>query len=103
MTFDLKYATSNNNSNGMDIIMTQSTSDRMAMIRAAAKKFQASKNKEARFVRQERAAKPNPKPSTSFLDDSSKDERYYTDASKYANEWYGETYRETTKHDNDWG
>lgn len=27
---------------------------------------------------------------------------YYTDASKYANEYYGETYRETTRFDNDW-
>lgn len=26
----------------------------------------------------------------------------YTDASKYANEYYGETMRETTRFDNDW-
>ena len=28
---------------------------------------------------------------------------YYTDASKYAEEYYGETYRATTGLDNDWG
>ncbi len=28
---------------------------------------------------------------------------YYTDASKYAKQYYGETFHETTRHDNDWG
>ena len=27
---------------------------------------------------------------------------YYTDASKYADQYYGETYRATTRFDNDW-
>jgi hypothetical protein len=27
---------------------------------------------------------------------------HYTDASKYAKKYYGETYRETTRFDNDW-
>lgn len=83
--------------------MTQNTSERMAMIRQAAQKFQASKTKEARFVRME--TKPSKKKAKSFLDnsDSMKDERYYTDASKYAKEWYGEVYHETTRHDTDWG
>ena len=27
---------------------------------------------------------------------------YYTDASKYADKYYGETYRATTRFDNDW-
>ena len=27
---------------------------------------------------------------------------FYTDASKYADKYYGETYRETTRFDNDW-
>jgi hypothetical protein len=30
-----------------------------------------------------------------------KDERLYTDSSKYADEYYGEVYRETTKFDYD--
>lgn len=28
---------------------------------------------------------------------------YYTDAPKYAEQYYGETYRATTQYDNDWG
>lgn len=28
---------------------------------------------------------------------------HYTDASKYADKYYGETFRETTRFDNDWG
>lgn len=28
---------------------------------------------------------------------------YYTDARKYAEKYYGETYRATTRYDNDWG
>ena len=27
---------------------------------------------------------------------------HWTDASRYADEWYGETMRETTRFDNDW-
>ena len=36
---------------------------------------------------------------TSHVDES----LHYTDASKYAEEYYGETYRATTGLDNDWG
>ena len=31
-----------------------------------------------------------------------KEEFHYTDASKYAKEYYGEVYHETTRFDNDW-
>lgn len=81
--------------------MTQTTSERMALIRQAAKKFQTSKTRENRFVKSER--KPAKK-AKSFLDNSafSQDERHYTDASKYAQQYYGETYHETTRFDNDW-
>jgi hypothetical protein len=79
--------------------MTQSTANRMALIRQAAQKFQNAQTKQARFVRQERVFKA----SKAIMDnsDSAKDERYYTDSSKYANEYYGEVYRETTKYDYD--
>jgi len=30
------------------------------------------------------------------------DERYWTDERKYANEYYGEAYRATTRYDNEW-
>lgn len=36
---------------------------------------------------------------TSHVDES----LHYTDASKYAEEYYGDTYRATTGLDNDWG
>ena len=39
-----------------DYIMTQSTADRMALIRQAAQKFQKTQTKQARFVRQERCS-----------------------------------------------
>ena len=87
--------------------MAQSTTDRLALIRKAAQKFQKTQTKQAYFVRQERpvsaiSTKPV-KPAKTFLDnsDSMKDERYYTDSSKYAAEYYGEVYRETTKYDYD--
>jgi hypothetical protein len=77
--------------------MTQSTLNRMALIRKAAQKLQKTQTKQNHFVRQERVA------SKAIMDnsDSAKDERYYTDSSKYANEYYGEVYRETTKYDYD--
>lgn len=67
----------------------QSTTERMKMIRAAAKKFQKKQNRSARFVREEKVK-------------VDKDERYWTDASSYADQYYGETYRATTRYDNDW-
>ena len=67
----------------------QSTTERMKMIRAAAKKLQKKQNRSARFVREEKVK-------------VDKDERYWTDASSYADQYYGETYRATTRYDNDW-
>ena len=74
----------------------QTKSERLAMIKAAHAKF---KKKQARN-RQVR------KTETSFMDKYSgldgENINHYTDASKYANEYYGETMRETTRFDNDW-
>ena len=99
IAIDIRFITcySTINRNEKDYIMTQSTADRMALIRQAAQKFQKTQTKQARFVRQEVA------PSKAIMDnsDSMLDERYYTDASKYADEYYGEVYRETTKFDYD--
>ena len=85
--------------------MKQTTADRMAMIRQAAKKLQASKTREARFVRMERTSPTSSKPQKAgpVMDNASKDERYWSDAPKYAQQYYGEVYHETTKYDNDWG
>jgi hypothetical protein len=67
----------------------QSKAERLEMIKAAAKRFQKLKAQEARFVREEKR-KVEP------------DERYWTDASSYAEQYYGETFRATTRFDNDW-
>jgi galactokinase len=67
----------------------QTQAERMAMIRQAAKKFQASQTKQAGFRRKEK-------------EQLREDERYWTDAPKYAQKYYGEVYRETTRFDNDW-
>lgn len=66
-----------------------SKSERLEMIREAAKKFQAKQTKLARFEREEKRQ-------------TQEDERYWTDAPRYANEYYGEVYRATTRFDNDW-
>jgi acyl-CoA reductase-like NAD-dependent aldehyde dehydrogenase len=67
----------------------QSKSERLEMIRRAAKNFQAKQARLAKFEREE---------SREVVED----ERYWTDASKYANEYYGEVYRATVRFDNDW-
>jgi hypothetical protein len=72
----------------------QSYDERMAMIRECAKKFnkKVKRNNTARRTE------------TSFMDKYNDDENInaYTDASKYAKEYYGEVMYETTRFDNDW-
>lgn len=67
----------------------QTQAERMAMIRQAAKNFQAKQTKQARFRREEKK-------------EVRSDERHWTDAPRYAEKYYGEVYRETTRFDNDW-
>ena len=67
----------------------QSKAERLEMIRAAAKRFQKLKAQEARFVREEKV-------------EVKEDERYWTDASAYAEQYYGDAYRATTRFDNEW-
>ena len=73
----------------------QTTAERMAMIREAAKKFQAKQKKLGYFKLEESL---NAKSNNRDTDD----ERHWTDASKYAKEYYGGVYYETTRFDNDW-
>lgn len=75
----------------------QTSADRMAMIREAAKKFQKKQTKAARFTRQERQAPKRKKEA-----DKHASEIYWTDSEKYANEYYGEVAYHTTRFDNDW-
>lgn len=77
--------------------------DRIALIKEIAerkKKMAKIKAKSKTTVRRA------PKVKRSFMDvpneDASKNPNYYTDASKYAKEYYGETFYETTRFDNDW-
>ena len=75
----------------------QTTEERMALIRAAAKKFQKKQTRAARFTRQERVnttkAKKKKEPES---------EIYWTDSEAYANKYYGDVYHQTTRYDNDW-
>ena len=49
----------------------------------------------------ERAATTAKREDTSMF--LKEEEMHWTDASKYAKQYYGETYHETTRHDSDWG
>lgn len=67
----------------------QTQAERMALIRETARNFKAKRAMQARFEREEKTK----------VDGS---ELYWSDASKYADKYYGETFRETTRFDNDW-
>jgi len=67
---------------------------RLAMIKEASKKFNAKMKRNHRVRATE----------TSYMDkyDDGSNINHYTDASSYANKYYGETMRETTRFDNEW-
>ena len=75
----------------------QTTEERMALIRKAAKKFQKKQTKAARFTRLERLAPKRKKEAKKHAS-----EIYWTDSEAYANKYYGEVAYETTRFDNDW-
>ena len=85
----------------MTIATTQS--ERFALIKQIAER----KKKMARIKTQsKKVMRKAPKAARTFMDkaeDTSKNPNYYTDSSKYAQQYYGETYYETTRHDTDWG
>ena len=68
--------------------------ERMALIRKTAKKFQKKMKRNNRVRKDE----------TPVFDRSGDDNNinHWTDAKSYANEYYGEVFRATTKFDNDW-
>jgi len=66
----------------------QTYADRMEMIRAAHAKIYGKSTTRKTAERKARSER--------------EDERYWTDARKYANEYYGDVYRETTRHDSEW-
>ena len=67
---------------------------RIALIRKLTKKFSSKIKRNSNVRRTE----------TLYLDkyDNGSNPHHYTDASKFAEEYYGETYRQTTYLDNDW-
>lgn len=78
--------------------------ERMALIREIA----ARKNKMKRIkTESKKVMRKAPKTARGFMDvpgeDTAKNPMYWTDAPKYAEQYYGETYRATTQYDNDWG
>ena len=85
----------------MTIATTQS--ERLALIKEIAER---KKNMARIKSKSKGVMRKMPKPARTFMDvpgeDSSKNPYYYTDAPKYAQEYYGETFRETTRFDNDW-
>lgn len=86
----------------MKIATTQA--ERIALIREIAER--KNKMKQIRAKGQTFMAK-TPKMNRKFMEvpeeDVSKNPNYWTDAPKYAEQYYGETYRATTQYDNDWG
>ena len=83
----------------------QTTEERMALIRAAAKKFQKKQNRAARFTRQERVAPKRAKKKESHeyaWAHSTENVNHWTDSEAYANKYYGEVAFETTRFDNEW-
>lgn len=83
----------------------QTTAERMALIREAAQKFKAKQKVLAKFKRDENTSKKKKNASEiDKLDEEQidRDERHWNDAAKYANEYYGDAFRATTRFDNDW-
>ena len=78
----------------MNIEKDMTRSERLAVIREHAEKF----NK--KLKRNQRVRKTE----TISLDKYTNQENinHWTDASQYANQYYGDVYRETTRYDNDW-
>ena len=68
--------------------------ERLALIRKLSKKFNKKVKRNSRVRKTE----------THYMDkyDNGDNIHAYTDASKYAEEYYGETMRNTTRYDNDW-
>lgn len=81
-------------------MMTNATTyqDRMALIKEI-----AERRKTLSKIKTKTRAMKAPKIDRSFMDIPKETNIYaYTDAPKYAAEYYGEVYHETTRFDNDW-
>ena len=91
----------------MNITKDSTREERLEAIRLAGERLKAKKAQEARLVRDyTESYLPKGYPASTGYDDVIKNDyenvHHWTDASKYADEYYGETMRETTRFDNDW-
>jgi len=73
--------------------MAQTQAQRMAMIRKASKKFNKKIQRNHRVKKTE---------TRSFDKYDNGNINAWTDAPQYAEKYYGEAYRDTVDHDNDW-
>jgi len=72
----------------------------VAELKKETRKFRnAEKRKQANFMKKQARQAKVKREDKSML---RKEEMHWTDASKYAEQYYGETYRATTGLDNDW-
>lgn len=82
----------------MNIEKGMTQSERMAVIREHAQKFTQKLNRNQRVRKTE--TKSLDKSVESFY--NQENINHWTDASKYAEEHYGDVFRQTTRYDNDW-
>ena len=72
------------------------TQERLALIRKATKKFQKKQNRQSRVKRTENSQYMN------IVRNEFDNINHYTDDSRYADQYYGDAFRNTTRYDNDW-
>ncbi len=82
----------------MNIEKDMTQSERMAVIREHAQKFTKKLKRNQRVRKTE--TKSLDKSVESFY--NQENINHWTDASKYAEEHYGDVYRQTTRYDNEW-
>tara|TARA_R100000027_G_scaffold35805_1_gene26317 strand:+ start:1141 stop:1392 length:252 start_codon:yes stop_codon:yes gene_type:complete len=82
----------------MNIEKDMTRSERIAVIREHAQKFTKKLNRNQRVRKTE--TKSLDKSVESFY--NQENINHWTDASKYAEEHYGDVFRQTTRYDNDW-
>ncbi len=74
------------------MLMAQTKEERLQMIKDAHARFKARQAREARLMAE----------MDKEGEERTENWNHWTDASSYANEYYGETFRNTTRYDNDW-
>jgi len=104
----------------MNIMTDAQKANRLAMIKEVHDKIMAKKRSNAAFKAKLTAKSKTVSASSDYtvrksevkdvtaaffksIDKMDDNHNQWTDASKYADQYYGETMRETTKYDNDWG